>query len=207
MEQEQILSTIREQLGTTNLSDRTLMSYIGSHLPTEGTEPSEEYFASAVNFFKSLDGQYNHDVSTRVNEFKKNYKPEGLEPPIPAEGDDDISALRTELKALRELIGHRDVEHAAERMRQSVIDKHEELKVRNVNLWRDAVSMVEMSNETTEADLLSSAKHLYEAKLKSYFGDGARPYGSKENSHAGEAEANAKLREAYLSKLRKEGKI
>lgn len=76
METEKIISTLKEKVGTTTLSDETIAFYVGQHLPAEGTEPDDAYFNEHSEFIKTLTGNYNHDVATRVNEFKKNYKPE-----------------------------------------------------------------------------------------------------------------------------------
>lgn len=85
MEAEKIISTIKEQIGTTDFSDRTIASYVESNPIEEGKEPDENYFSKGANFFKSLQGQYNSDLSSKLNtqveEFKKTYKPETLEKP------------------------------------------------------------------------------------------------------------------------------
>ena len=85
MEAEKIISTIKEQIGTTDFSDRTIASYVESNPIEEGKEPDENYFSKGVNFFKSLQGQYNSDLSSKLNtqveEFKKTYKPDTLEKP------------------------------------------------------------------------------------------------------------------------------
>ena len=85
MEAEKIISTIKEQIGTTDFSDRTIASYVESNPIEEGNEPDENYFSKGANFFKSLQGQYNSDLSSKLNtqveEFKKTYKPDTLEKP------------------------------------------------------------------------------------------------------------------------------
>lgn len=90
MEAEKIISTIKEQIGTTDFSDRTIASYVESNPIEEGKEPDENYFSKGANFFKSLQGQYNSDLSSKLNtqveEFKKTYKPETLKKPERKEG-------------------------------------------------------------------------------------------------------------------------
>ena len=75
METEKIISTLKEKIGTTSLSDRTISDYVGNNLLAEGTEPDDAYFTKHVNILKSIDGNYNSDVAKKVEEFKKNYKP------------------------------------------------------------------------------------------------------------------------------------
>ena len=66
MEQEKILSTLSEKLGETSFSPQTLQTYVELNPIAEGSEPDEAYWNKAVNFLKGMQGQYNHDVATRV---------------------------------------------------------------------------------------------------------------------------------------------
>ena len=107
MEAEKIISTIKEQIGTTDFSDRTIASYVESNPIEEGKEPDENYFSKGVNFFKSLQGQYNSDLSSKLNtqveEFKKNYKPDPLKKPDGSDGnkgDDKYNELLEKFNSL-----------------------------------------------------------------------------------------------------------
>ena len=51
-----------------------------------------------------MQGQYNHDVATRVEDFKKNYKPQPTPPtpptpPVPPKNDDELEKKLKELEA------------------------------------------------------------------------------------------------------------
>lgn len=107
MEAEKIISTIKEQIGTTDFSDRTIASYVELNPIEEGSEPDENYFSKGVNFFKSLQGQYNSDLSSKLNtqveEFKKTYKPDTLEKPDGSDGnkgDDKYNELLEKFNSL-----------------------------------------------------------------------------------------------------------
>ena len=107
MEAEKIISTIKEQIGTTDFSDRTIASYVESNPIEEGKEPDENYFSKGANFFKSLQGQYNSDLSSKLNtqveEFKKNYKPDPLKKPDGSDGnkgDDKYNELLEKFNSL-----------------------------------------------------------------------------------------------------------
>ena len=107
MEAEKIISTIKEQIGTTDFSDRTIASYVESNPIEEGKEPDENYFSKGANFFKSLQGQYNSDLSSKLNtqveEFKKTYKPDTLEKPDGSDGnkgDDKYNELLEKFNSL-----------------------------------------------------------------------------------------------------------
>ena len=103
MEKEQILSTLTEKLGQTSFSQQSLQTYVDNNLPAEGAEPDDAYWTRHIAVLKSFQGQFNHDVATKVTEqanakfeeYKKNWKPE---PPKkedePTGGDSEkISAL------------------------------------------------------------------------------------------------------------------
>ena len=104
MEQEKILSTLSEKLGETSFSPQTLQTYVELNPIAEGSEPDEAYWNKAVNFLKGMQGQYNHDVATRVEDFKKNYKPQPTPPtpptpPVPPKNDDELEKKLKELEA------------------------------------------------------------------------------------------------------------
>lgn len=173
MEQEQILSEIKAKVGQTNLSDRTLTDYVSANLP-EG-EPDEAYFTKHVNILKSLDGNFSYDVANQVNEFKKNYNPQPEPPKVetPPKGDDE---LQKRLEALEKAYQEEKKANALNSIRAEVRSKAEGLKVSNKAIWEDVVATIVPQDDATVDTLLTSVKTAYEAKLKSYLGNGATPY-------------------------------
>lgn len=192
------------EIGQIGLSQRTVMAYVESHMPSEGTEPNEEYFAKAKSFLQSVAGQFSHDVANQVNEFKKNYKPE---PTGGQNNNKDFDSLKSEFEKLKEEILKAKQVSSADKMRHEVLSKKDELKVRNANLWDDAVEMVKITEESTLDSVFASAKEIYESKMKRYYGDGAKPYVTTSGGGGSEAEANKKLRENYQKQLRDQGVI
>ena len=173
MEQEQILSEIKAKVGQTSLSEKTLTDYVSANLP-EG-EPDESYYAKHVGFLKSLNGNYSHDVARQVTEFKKNYKPQQEEPKVetPPNGDD---ALQKRLEALEKAYENERKANALNSIRAEVKGKADGLKVSNKAIWEDVVATIVPQEDATVDTLLTSVKTAYEAKLKSYLGNGATPY-------------------------------
>ena len=92
METEKIISTLKEQIGTTSLSDRTITDYVSNNLLAEGTEPDAAYFTKHANILKSLSGNFNADVAKGVEEFKKNYKPTTTPPKGEPQPTNDFEA-------------------------------------------------------------------------------------------------------------------
>ena len=72
MEIEKIVSTVQENLGNTDFSAQTIQKYVELNPVADGQEPDEAYFAKAKDFFTGLQGQFNHDFSTKFAEAKKN---------------------------------------------------------------------------------------------------------------------------------------
>lgn len=99
METEKIISTLKEKIGTTSLSDRTISDYVRNNLLAEGLEPDASYFEKHTNILKSLNGNFNADVAARVGDFKNNYKP-AQEPSGAGDGPKNDFELR--LKAIEE---------------------------------------------------------------------------------------------------------
>ncbi len=87
MDKAQIVTELRQRVGTTNLSDQTITTLTAPLLPAEG-EPGKDFFSRATDFLKTLNGNFSHDVAAQVNAqvdakanekfeaFKKDYKPE-----------------------------------------------------------------------------------------------------------------------------------
>lgn len=182
MDSEQILSQIKEKVGQTNLSDQTLTDYIGENMPADGVEPDEAYFAKHVKVLKSLNGNFSKSVAdtvktqvtAKIEEFKKNYKPAPT-PSVenPPKGDDELAKR---LEALEQAYAKEKKTNVINSLKSNVKAKAETLKVARKSIWDDVVDAIEVPDDATEDTLLATARPAYEAKLKSYLGEGASPY-------------------------------
>lgn len=207
MEKEKILSTLTEKLGTTQLSSRTLDTYISNNLPAEGVEPDDAYFKKHVTFLQSLQGQFSHDVSMQVEDFKKNYKPqEKQEEPVVTESH-ELQKLLDRIAALEVANAESEKKLEVGKIRSNVLGKAGELNVANYkNEWEDAVNSTNLSDCKTEDEALDKVKKEFERIVKRYHGDGAKPYGRTATTQQSEGEASKK-RSAYLQRLQNEGLI
>jgi len=184
MDKEKILSQIKEKIGKTNLDDRTITDYITLHLP-EGSEPDDKFYERAVGILKSIEGDFSHkvgntvkeQVAAKIEEFKKNYKPASKED-TPQKTDD---ALLKRLEALEQAYEKEKKLNMINSLRNEVKSKAESLKVARKPLWEDIVSTIEIPDDATADSLLEIVKPTYEAKLRSYLGDGAVPYQGSQN--------------------------
>lgn len=207
MEKEKILSTLTEKLGKTSFSQKTLETYVAKHLPDEGTEPDDAYWALHTEVLKTMEGQYNHDVAVAVEEAKKNFGNTSPTNPNSATPSTD-NALAKRIEALEKALEDEKKKSSVDALKNSARGKSSELKVSNKAIWEDAVNMVEISEGMDEAKLVDAAKGIYETKLKAYIGEGATPYGGsmEVSTQVGEAEAKER-RNAFKERMIAQGKL
>lgn len=204
MEKAQILSTLKEKLGQTSLSERTLTEYVNNVLPAEGVEPDEAYFTSHVGILKALGGQYNHDIAEYQRQNPYRQQQQHQDPPVE---NPEIAALKQQMQQMQDQLKQERSGNAIAAVRAALSGKGDELKVRNKAIWEDAVKSLSIKEGDTVDSILATAKSSYEAMQKRYLGDGAQPYGSGKSDPSTDAEAQKKLREAYRQKLIEDGKI
>lgn len=68
MELEKIISTILEKAGKTDVSKETVTTLVGLNQLQDGVEPDEAYFSKMVKAVKSVQGNVNSVMSTKVTE-------------------------------------------------------------------------------------------------------------------------------------------
>lgn len=113
-----------------------------------------------------------------LEEYKK------LHPESQGEGEDpelkrlkeDFDKQKTELDSLKADYESQIKQGKYNALRDVVKGKATELNVSNVPIWNDVVSSIVIDDNSTEDVILAATKTAYEAKLKSYIGEGAAPY-------------------------------
>lgn len=206
MEQEQILSTLKEKVGQTSLDDRTFSEYISLNMPEDGVEPDESYWNKHAAVMKSLNGNFSHRVAEEVNEFKKNYKPNADPDPKP---DDKSAELIKRLETLESKLENDKLAQRQNILRSELKSKAEGLKVANKAIWNDISSSIDISESDTTDSLFEKVKKAYENKLKEYMGDGAVPYGGdpKQGSQKMTSEEMIARREEFKKKKQAQGRL
>jgi hypothetical protein len=216
MEKEQILSELTTRLGQTSFSSQTLMKYIDLTPVAEGSEPDDAYYSKAVEFLQGMQGQYNHDVATEVEGFKKNYKPQQHSS---EEGKNaEEGKLATQLEEMRKELAQLKTEREAEKNAASIRELREKSKsqlkaqienggknICNDEILNIAISDVEITKDMKPEDIIGSAKQNYEKRYKAIFGDGASP-SINSFASASEEQINSR-REAFKERMRAQGKL
>ena len=209
MDKEQILSTFKEKVGKTSLSEKTISDYIDAHLPAEGTEPDEAYWQRHTAFFKSLDGNYSADVAAQVNDFKKNYKPETKTTAGEGGEKGEKSDLERRLEQLEASMKKSSLEASQSTLRSEVIAQAKSLKVANEALWEDAAAAVQIAENDTAETLTARTRTIYEQRIRRYMGQGVAPYGSTGHQGASkqEEEAARDRRDAFKRRMQARGRL
>lgn len=212
MEKEKLLSELKTRVGTTALSDRTIDEYATSILPTVTSDEmvNDAFWTAHTAILKSFEGNLNHEVANRVNVFKSEWEknhPQTPPPPQDPPKDDKYETLLKEIEGLKKANEESQKKSAIESLRTQALSKGNELNISNANLWKDCVNAARIGDDATFESVLSQVKGDYEARLKSYFGDGAMPYGGSQSpQRVSKESANAK-REAFKEKMRSQGKL
>lgn len=207
MEQAQILTTLKEKLGNTSLSDRTLTDYVNLNLPSEGNEPDDAYFTRHVGVLKSLQGNFSRDVAASVEDFKKNYKPETKQTEHEHKEEHEDKAykeLLDQFQALKDRLDKSDKERTESQIRQSAKAMASSLKIAKKALFDDCFESEKVVENQTSEQFLNAVKSSYEKKLKSYFGDSVEPWSSDTGSHGAQTPDEKWLKEKFKEKIGEE---
>lgn len=203
MEQEKILSSLTERLGETQFSERTLNAYIDSHPVAEGAEPDEAYFESAANFFKSLEGQYRHDVAEGI-------KKAGTPPVVKPSNDTTPSSNDNELKELREKVAslEKAQKEQVEKVTQTELAQKVKKAMKEQNATDDYVLEQTFRGITLDPaksvdDLAKDMLAKYDAEYKACRGEGAPPRQNTTGGGGGKTETRSDR--FFAKKSKKEG--
>lgn len=204
MTKEQILATLKEKIGETSLSDRTIDAYVTSFLPEEGTEPDAEYFERHASILKSLSGQFNHDVATTIEEYKKKNNPsKPNDPPKKKEEKEGLEEILARMEKLEKQNDENTKRLLSEQMKNELLKKSASLTINNKNLWEDEVNGLDYSLFKSADEAFEKVKTNYEEKLTRYT-PGAKPFGASGGDPNTPDQAEMEKRQkAYLDSLPK----
>lgn len=196
MEIEKIVSTVQEKVGNTDFSAQTIRKCIELYPVADGSEPDEAYFSKVADFVKGMQGQYNHDFSTKFTEAKKNLFTEdtiksmseeqiadfrklldGLKPNHvePAKESEEVTALKAEIAKLTERLDNNDKAKRQSEILQRVKNAMRDQKANDEYVLENALRGVEIDVEKTEEELTKEMLAKYDAEYLRCRGAGAPP--------------------------------
>lgn len=194
MELEALKGKFNDALGSTKLqlSDRTLDGVLQDALAEIGDDDSrvtDDFIQRKINLAKTIDGQINHDVSTRIEDWKKkNPTPNQQEPPKHVDDPNEPAWFKTyreqQEKKMQELEDARkaDVlkankEKILEEIKKGIKADYEKQNLEvNEYLLKQAMRDVEIPDENADVkSLIKSVESEYDAAVKAVGYTGGAP--------------------------------
>jgi len=202
-----ILAALKTKYSNLGLSDK---AFDGVAALLVKTVTKEEEIDSAVSggevetLLKSIQSSVDAERTKASNATKEleDYKkahPEdqgGGDNPELTKLKEDLNKQKTEFETLKANYDSQIKQSRYNALRDVVKGKAGELKVSNVPIWDDVVASVEINDESTAETILAAVKPAYEAKLKSYIGDGAAPYRGEGSGKPAEVSAEDRAKKA-----------
>lgn len=221
MEIEKIVSTVQEKVGNTDFSAQTIQKCVELYPVAEGTEPDEAYFTKVADFVKGMQGQYNHDFSTKFTEAKKNLLTEdtfknlsaeqlasvkklieGLAtPPPPPPESDEVKALKEQIKQLTDRLDDGDKAKRQAELLQKVRACMKEQNASDDYVLDNTLRGVELDTSKTVEDLTKEYLAKYDAEYLKCRGEGAKP----RVASSGRPDGVSPLKRRFEKKAAKEG--
>lgn len=211
MEKEKLSAELQGKVGENSLSTRTWDDYLEHSvipfLPVE-KDKVEDFLNRHANVLKSINGQLNHEIASKVNEFKKAYNPE-----VPATETIQTTQPETKDKKLDELETRLSKFEQAEKEKREAVNKAKKLDEAKKLMKEQGASheavlnlvvpQLEVSDETTLQDLAKRGKQLYDKAYSDLYGDTYVPaYGTGLL-----ANSKKQSQDAYMKHLKETGRI
>lgn len=201
---EQIVTNVKEKLGQTSLSDRSLTEYFTAINP-QG-EPDDAFYATHVAILKSFGGQFSHDVAEWKKEYEKNnpVTPPSTPPATPPTGgmSDDVKALfdkqQQTIDRLSALIAAQQKKESEGAIKAAAEEYGKTLNADKPALWKSAVQLTPIAENMTSEQYNAAVKTNYES-LVAASGNGGQPYVS--GGGAGSGDTNKDIDDFFAAKF------
>lgn len=223
MEIEKIVSTVQSKVGNTDFSAQTIQKACELFPVADGQEPDEAYFTKVATFITGMQGQYNHDFSTKFREAKKNLLTEdtfkdmsaeqiteikalldGLKPstaPQPQESE-EVKALREQLKLLTDRLDSSDKAKQRSDLLQKVKAAMKEQKANDEYVLEKTLSNAQFDETKPLDELTKEFLAKYDAEYTACRGEGAPP---RQGNPNGGGHGNTWLDQQFEKKKAREG--
>lgn len=220
MEIEKIVSTVQEKVGNTDFSAQTIQKYVELNPVAEGAEPDDAYFTKAVDFLKGMQGQFNHDFSTKFAEAKKNLLTEeqfknmsaeqlaevkkiieGIKPEEHHEDSEKVKALEAKIAELTQRLDNGDTAKQKAELLQKVKAAMKEQKASDDYVLDKTLEGADIDVKKSVEDLTKEYLAKYDAEYLKCRGAGAPPRQGGGGGGGNESE----LDKRFKKKAAKEG--
>lgn len=173
-----------------NLSERTIESYahVLSRTVTEETELTDDFYSKHLDFLKSMNGQIYADTNSKVEEFKKNYKPDAQEQQTSTSQfkADEEPQWAKDLREKYSSIENKLTAKEKAEMRQANLDKAKSILkgdgATNDKVLNIALKLMDFDDQMTPEQIAEKGKSVYDSTYKDLYGEGAAPASSGSSS-------------------------
>lgn len=209
---EKIFSKLKETIGKTSLSERTLQKKAEILAKTITSEDllTEELMADVIDELKTLEGQLNHDVAEALKKqktSKDDSKKESPAEPNPPTDDDDFKAKI--LAEIQELKAERQKEQEAakkEELRKNIIGTLKKNGATNELILKAALYESGVDFTKSVEDNVKLVREAYDKEASAMPDEPMPFFGGGGGEQKNEAEREAE-RLARKEKIRKEGRL
>lgn len=209
---EKIFSKLKETIGKTSLSERTLQkkAEILAKSITSEDLLTEELMADVIDELKTLEGQLNHDVAEALKKqktSKDDSKKESPDEPNLKTDDDDFKAKI--LAEIRELKAERQKEQEAakkEELRKNIIETLKKNGATNELILKAALYESGVDFTKSVEDNVKLVRKAYDKEASAMPDEPMPFFGGGGGEQKNEAEREAE-RLARKEKIRKEGRL
>lgn len=211
---EKISLKFKELVGKNNLlnlSERTVARYaeVVSKKVTEETELTEDFYNEHLEILKTMNGQIYADLTDKVEEIKKNYKPvsqHSQSTPQPDAADDEPQWAKDLREKFSTIEGKLTAKEKAEMLEVNLNKARSILKANgasNEKVLNIALKLTEFDEGMTPEQIAEKGKSVYDSTYKDLYGEGAAPGAGNNSSSAG----SKAVLDQFEQKLRSEGKL
>ncbi|PXV66863.1 hypothetical protein CLV62_104124 [Dysgonomonas alginatilytica] len=216
MEKEKLSADLKGLVGETSLSDRTWNDYLEQsvipHLPSE-EDKIGDYLGKHAIALKSINGQLNNEVATRVNDFKKNYKPVAVnseqstvdnpDKSVQHADNEKLTDLETRLQRFEKV----EAEKKAAKAKTEKLTEVKKLMQKEGSTNETVIGLIlpqlKIREDLTAEDLAKAGKTLYDKAYTDLYGETYVPaFGG--NSTLGSQKGD---KDAYMKHLKETGRI
>lgn len=211
MEKEKLSTQLRGLVGENSLSERTWNDYLENSVmpffPTE-EDKQKDYLQRHATTLTSINGQLNNEVATKVNDFKKNYKPEPTKPDNEPKPQHDDNEKLSEIEQRLQRFEKAEAEKQAAKAKNDKLSEVKKLMEKDGSTNQTIIELIlprlDVREDMKAEDLAKTAKGLYDKAYSDLYGDSYVPVYGNGGGYGGNSQ---KAKDDYLKHLKETGRI
>ena len=208
MEKELLVSKLKEKIGSTNVSDKTIGAYVEALMPTITSDEmvNDTFLASHASVVKIMGGQISHDASVEINKYKEQNKIDDKG----QKGTDGLGVIQSMLEdikkenqSLKERLDQKDSESLKADLVKKVMEGMKAKGANDAYVLKKAMQGVDIDVNKSVDELVETYLPLYDNEYKEARGNGEPP----RSSTGGGGAKGDDILDDYFSQKIAEGKF